>query len=93
MYIIYIFRIIILIFVANMTCGNTKVYLGKPIKGLSSTSQPPEEGRSVQRLKRCDKHGDKDEDNNPESVSNVKKSVYIKIQNSSELKFRVLVAG
>ena len=24
---------------------------------LSSTFQPPEEGRSVQRPKRCDKHG------------------------------------
>ena len=31
----------------------------------------PEEGQSVQRLKCCDKHGDKDEDNSPKNVNNV----------------------
>ena len=31
----------------------------------------PEEGRSVQRPKRWDKHGDKDEDNSPKNVNNV----------------------
>ena len=39
-------------------------------KGLSLTFQPLEEGRSIQRLKRCDKHGDKDEDNCPKNVNN-----------------------
>ena len=34
------------------------VYPGKRNKSLSSTLQTPEEGRSVQWLKRCDKHGD-----------------------------------
>ena len=48
------------------------VYPGKRNnKGLSSTFQPSEEDRSVQRLKRCDKHGDKDEDNSPKNVNNV----------------------
>ena len=47
------------------------VYPGKRNKGLSSTFQPPEEGRSVQRPKRCDKHGDKDEDNSPKNVNDV----------------------
>ena len=32
------------------------------------TFQPPKEGRSIQRQKRCDKHGDKDENN---SLNNV----------------------
>ena len=32
-----------------------------------------QEGRSVQRPKRCDKHGDKDDDNSPKNVNNVKK--------------------
>ena len=40
---------------------------GKRNKGLSSTFQPPEEGRSVQRPKR----GDKDKDNSPKNVNNV----------------------
>ena len=47
------------------------VYAGKQNKGLSSTFQPPEEGQSVQRPKRCDKHGDKDEDNSPKNINNV----------------------
>ena len=46
------------------------VYPDKWNKGLSSTFQPPEEGRSVQRPKRCDKHGDKDEDSSPKNVNN-----------------------
>ena len=47
------------------------VYPGKRNKGLSSTFQPPEERRSVQQPKRCDKHGDKDEGNSPKMVNNV----------------------
>ena len=39
-------------------------------KGLSSTFQPPIQGRSIQRAKRCDKRGDKDEDNSPNNVDN-----------------------
>ena len=42
---------------------------GKRNKGLSSTLPPPEEGRSVKRPKRCDKHGDKDEDTSPKNVN------------------------
>ena len=40
-------------------------------KGLSSTFQPPEEGRSVQPPKHCDKYGDKDEDNSPVNINNI----------------------
>ena len=54
-----------------MACGTRTVYPGKWNKGLSSTFQPPEEGRSVQRPKCCDKHGDKDEENSPKNVNNV----------------------
>ena len=53
----------------QMARGTITVYPGKRNKGLSSTFQPPEEGRSVQRPKRCDKHCDKDEDNSPKNVS------------------------
>ena len=54
-----------------MARGTWTVYPGKRNKGLISTFQPPEEGRSVQRPKRCDKHGDKDEDNSPKNINNV----------------------
>ena len=54
-----------------MACGTRTVYPGKWNEGLSLTFQPPEEGRSVQWPKCCDKHGDKDEDNSPENVNNV----------------------
>ena len=54
-----------------MTRGTRTVYPGERNKGLSSTFQPPEEGLSVQRPKRCDKHSDKDEDNSPKNVNNV----------------------
>ena len=54
-----------------MTHGTRTVYPGKQNKGLSSTFQPPDEGRRVQRLKGCDKHGDKDEDNSPKNVNNI----------------------
>ena len=54
-----------------MTRGTKTVYPGKWNKGLSSTFQPPEEGRSVQWPKHCDKHGNKDEDNGPKNVNNV----------------------
>ena len=54
-----------------MARGTRTVYSGKRNKGLSSTFQPPEEGRSVQRPKRCDKHGDKEEDNSLKNVDYV----------------------
>ena len=53
-----------------MARGTRTVYPGKRNNGLNSTFQPPEEGRSVQRPKRWDKHGDKDEDNSPKNVNN-----------------------
>ena len=46
------------------------VYTGEQNKGLSSTFQPPEEGRSVQWPKYHDKHDDKDEDNTLKNVNN-----------------------
>ena len=52
-----------------MAHGTRTVYLSERNKGLSSTFEPPEEGRSVQRPKYCDKHGDKDEDNSPKNVN------------------------
>ena len=52
------------------------VYPGKRNKGSSSTFQPPEEGRSIQWPKRCDKHCDQDEDNSLKNVN--KKSIYSK---------------
>ena len=45
-----------------MASGTKAVYPGERNKVLISTFQPPEEGRSVQRPKRCIKHGVKDED-------------------------------
>ena len=53
-----------------MARGTRTVYPGERNKGLSSTFQPPEEGRSVQQPKLCDIHGDKDEDNSPKNVNN-----------------------
>ena len=52
-----------------MARGTRTVNPGERNKGLSSTFQPPEEGQSVQRPKRCNKHGDKDEDNSPKNVN------------------------
>ena len=52
-----------------MTRGTRTVYPGERNKGLSSTFQPPEEGRSVQRPKRCNKHGEKDKDNSQKNVN------------------------
>ena len=52
----------------NMACGTRTIYPSEQNKGLSLTFQPPEEGRSVQQLK-CDKHGNKDEDNSPKNVN------------------------
>ena len=54
-----------------MARGTRTVYPGKRNKGLSSTFQPPKEGRSVQRPKLCDKHDDKDEDDSQKNVNNV----------------------
>ena len=53
-----------------MAHGTRTVYPSERNKGLSLTFQPLEEGRSVQQPKR-DKHGDKDEDNNPKNVNDV----------------------
>ena len=53
-----------------MARGTRTIYPGKQSKGLSLIFKPPEEGRSVQRPKRCDKHGDKDEDKSPKNVNN-----------------------
>ena len=61
------------------------VYPGKRNKGLSSTFQLPEEGRRLQRPKRCDKHGDKHEDNSPKNVINV--------HNTSSQKYRQILIG
>ena len=54
-----------------MARGTSTVYPAQRNKGLSSTFQPPEEERSVQRPKRRDKHGDKDEDDSLKNVNNV----------------------
>ncbi len=59
-----------------MARGMKTVYPSKRNKGLSSTFQLPEGGRSVQRPKRCDKHGDEDEDNSTKYVNNVIVLVY-----------------
>ena len=56
-----------------MARGTRTVYPGKRNKGSSSTFQPPEEGRSVELPKSCDKHGDKDVGNSPKNVNNVKR--------------------
>ena len=62
------------------------VYPGKQNKGLSSTFQPSEEGRSVQQPKRCAKHGDKEEDNSPKNVN--------KVHNTSSQKYgQILFVG
>ena len=53
-----------------MARGTRTVYPGKRNKGLRSTFQLPKEDGSIQWLKRCDKHGNKDEDNNPKNVNN-----------------------
>ena len=60
-----------LVISSDMARGIRTVYPGKRNNGLSSTFQTPEEGRNIQRSKRCDKHVDKDEDNCPKNVNNV----------------------
>ena len=52
-----------------MARGTRTVYPGERNKGLFSTFQLPEKSWSVQRPKRCDKHGEKDEDNGPKNVN------------------------
>ena len=47
------------------------VYTGKRNKGWSSSFHQPDDGRCVQRPKRCDKHGNKDEGNSSKNVNNV----------------------
>ena len=66
-----------------MAQGNRTVKPGQRNKELSSTFQPPEEGRRVQRPKPCDKLGDKDEDNSPKNVNNV--------HNTSSQKYRWII--
>ena len=61
-----------------MACGTRTVYPGKRNKGFSLTFQPPEEGQSIQRPKRCDKHGDRNEDNSLKNVNDVN-LVYISL--------------
>ena len=58
-----------------MAHGTRTVYSGEQNKGLSLTFQPPEEGRSIQRVKRCDKHGDQNEDNSLKNVNNVNMNI------------------
>ena len=65
---------------SKMARVSRTVYPGERNKGLSSTFQTLEEGRSVQQSKRRDKHGDKDEDNSPKNVNNV--------HNTSSQKYR-----
>ena len=54
-----------------MARGTRTVYPAEQNKGPSLTFQPPEEGRSVQWPKCCDKHGDKDEDKSLKNVNNI----------------------
>ena len=66
-----------------MARGTRTVYPSEQNKGLSSTFQPLEEGRSIQRLKRCDKHCDKDKVNSLKNVNNV--------HNNSSQKYRHII--
>ena len=68
-----------------MARGTRTVYPGERNKGLSSIFQPPEEGGSVQRPKRCDKHGDKDKYSSPKTVNNV--------HNTSSQKYRQILGN
>ena len=65
-----------------MAHGTRTVYPIEQNKGLSLTFQTPEEGRSVQQLKR-DKHGDKDEDNCPKNVNNLHQNCQKNFHDSS----------
>ena len=67
-----------------MARGTRTLYPCEQNKGLSLTFQPLEEGRSGQRPNHCDKHSDKDEDNNPKNVNNV---LYIKSSTDSSDSF------
>ena len=60
-----------------MAGGTRTVYLGKQNKGLNSTFQSSEEGWSVQWPKRCNKYGDKDEDNSPKNVNKKHTTTFI----------------
>ena len=74
-----------------MARGTRTVYPGKRNKGLSSTFQIPEEGRSVQRPKHCDKHGDKDENNSPKNVYN--ELIYVPYNPDFGVMIRVFANG
>ena len=67
------------------------VYPGKRNKGLSSTFQPPDEGRSVQWLKRYDKHGDKDEENSPKNVNNFLKGCFLSFFCTQSYRIRIIL--
>ena len=61
--------------------GTRTVYPTERKKGQGLTLQTPDEDRCIQRPKRCDKYGDKDEDNSPKkNVNNV--------HNTSSQKYR-----
>ena len=59
-----------------MARGTKTVYPGKQNQWLSSTFQPPEEDRSVQRPKRCDKRSNENKDYCPKNVNNVRENSY-----------------
>ena len=63
----------------NMARGSRTVYLGKRNKGLSSTLQPPEEGRRVRQPKHCYKHEDNSPKNEHDILSQKYRQIYIYI--------------
>ena len=69
MYIIYIFRTIVLIFFAMFITTFRPLFAPAFFSWL--------EFRSVQRPKHCDKHGDKDEDNSPKNVNKIKLCAFV----------------
>ena len=76
-----------------MARGTRTVYSGKRNAELSSTFQPPEEGRSVQRPKCCDKDGDKDGDTRPKNVNHVYVCLFFVLEiqfQKSQIKFNLL---
>ena len=73
----YIFQTIFLILVAMFITTFRPLYAPSFFRWLECRTQPfisftEEEGRSVLRPKRCDKHSDKDEDNSPKNVNNLR---------------------
>ena len=66
-----------------MARGTRTVYPGERNIGQSSTFQLPEAGRNVQRLKCCDKHGEKDEDSSPKNLNDVHNTSFQKYRHSN----------